>query len=172
MSPASGSFWGCRSTAGHWPCKPDIWVRIPSLPPFRNVKSFKAGTRARPLRTRVLRTRDAGNQSSLHDLSARSSVGCSVGLRHRRSRVRVPPGRPNFVVDISCPQSANVSTSFLDGLVRVVARDGSVWWVTPASAPWYRALESARCGRTDALRPASNRDGGGSNPSGETITAP
>lgn len=62
-----------------------------------------------------------------------------------------------------------LSPDFLDGLVRVVARDGSVWWITPASAPWYQALDAARCGRTDALRPASNRDDGGSNPSSETI---
>jgi hypothetical protein len=32
---------------------------------------------------------------------------------------------------------------WLDGLVRVVAKDGSVWWVPPASAARYAALDSA-----------------------------
>lgn len=35
----------------------------------------------------------------------------------------------------------------LAGLVRVVARDGAVWWVRPESADYYRSLESAQVKR-------------------------
>lgn len=40
-----------------------------------------------------------------------------------------------------------LAPNFLDGLVRVVAKDGSVWWVSPANVEFYRQLESAKLPR-------------------------
>ena len=35
------------------------------------------------------------------------------------------------------------SSGVLGDLVRVVAKDGSVWWVKPAAVAYYAALDSA-----------------------------
>jgi hypothetical protein len=45
------------------------------------------------------------------------------------------------------------SASQLTDLVRVVAQDGSVWWVKPASAPWYAQLPAAVTPISDDFRP-------------------